>query len=385
MLDIRKGHERTLKIKKNVLGSLVLKGVSILISLLLVPMVLNYLDEERYGLWLTLSSIIGWFSLFDVGLGNGLRNKFAEARALEKDQLAKTYVSTTFAIISIIIVVVLIIFLTINPFLNWTNILNTTTESPQILSTLALIVFVFFCLQFVFKLITSILLADQRPASVDLINVLGSLLSLIIIYVLLNVTNGSLILLGLALSSSPVVVLIIANILVFTGKYRIYKPSIKHVDFKESKSLMGLGFKFFIPQIASLIVFSSSNIIIAQIFNPSEVTVYNIAYKYFSLATMFFQILLAPFWSAFTEAYMKGEMEWIKNAIRKLILLWGMSCIVVVGMVVVANFAYAIWVGEQIDVPMALSICIAIYVCVANWNNIYVSFNAGVSKFFIQV
>jgi len=73
-----------------------LKGISIGISLLLVPLTLNYLDKEGYGLWLTLSSIVSWFSLFDIGLGNGFRNKFAEATAVKNDDLAKTYVSTTF-------------------------------------------------------------------------------------------------------------------------------------------------------------------------------------------------------------------------------------------------------------------------------------------------
>ncbi|KAA6350172.1 hypothetical protein EZS27_002438 [termite gut metagenome] len=385
ILNIKSGHTRSQNIKKNVIASFIFKGISIGISLLLVPMTLNYLDKERYGLWLTLSSVISWFSLFDIGLGNGFRNKFAEALAVKNVSLARIYVSTTFALLSIIIGIVLIIFFLVNPFLDWRAILNTTIENHGELSLLAIIVFTFFCLQFVFKLVTSVLLADQKPALVDLINMLGSLLSLFIIYILIHVSEGSLLLLGLTLSVCPVLVLILSYFVMFTGKYRIYKPGLQYIDFKQSKGLMGLGFLFFIPQMAGLVVFSTSNVLIAQIFTPSDVTVYNIAFKYFSLITLFFQIILVPFWSAFTEAFVKQDIIWIKNAMHKLILFWGISCLAAIVMVMASDFFYKLWVGNQIKIPIQVSVSLAIYVCIGNWNNIFTSFNIGVSKVFIQV
>jgi O-antigen/teichoic acid export membrane protein len=378
-------HSRTLNIQKNVLLSFILKGVSIGISLLLVPLTLNYLDKERYGLWLTLSSIISWFSLFDIGLGNGFRNKFAEAIAQKDDSLAKTYVSTTFVLLSMIIGCVLIIFYAVNPFLDWGKILNTSVETRHTLSLLALIIFTFFALQFVFKLTTSIFLADQKSSLVDLIGVLGSLLSLIIIFLLMRIGERSLLYLGLTLSACPVLVLIITYFFVFWGKYVKYKPSLKCVDFKQSKNLMGLGILFFIPQVCSLIVFSTSNLIITQIFSPADVAVYNIAFKYFSLITMFFQIIVNPFWSAFTEAYIKQDYNWIKNVIRKLIFIWSISCIGLTLMILLSNIAYRLWVGNHIIVPLRVSISLAVYIAIANWNNIFVAFLAGISKYFIGV
>jgi O-antigen/teichoic acid export membrane protein len=385
LIDIKNSHSRSKNITKNVVVSFLLKGISIGISLLMVPMTLNYLDQERYGLWLTMSSIIGWFSLFDIGLGNGFRNKFAEALAIQDVPLAKTYVSTTFALLSIIIGVVLGVFLVVNPFLNWCVILNTQVESQRNLSWLALIIFTFFALQFIFKLTTSVLLADQKSSLVDLIGVSGSLLSLVIVYLLLHIGERSLLFLGLTLSVCPVLVLIGAYFVLFNGKYRQYKPSIKCIDLKRSKGLMGLGLMFFIPQICSLIVFSTSNVIITQLFNPAEVTVYNIAFKYFSVVTLFFNIIITPFWSAFTEAFVKQDIIWIKNVIHKLMLVWGLSCCGCVIMVIVSKLVYHLWVGDQIQIPLPVTIGLAIYVCITNWNSITVSFNAGVSKIFIQV
>ena len=167
---ITKGHERSVNAKKNILASLIIKGCSILISLFLVPLTIHYLNPTRYGIWLTLSSIIGWLGFFDIGFGNGLRNKFAQSIAMGKHEQARVYVSTTYAILSIIIASVLILFFLINPFLDWSRILNTPGSMSGELSILALIVFVFFCLQFVLQLITTVLTANQQPAKASLFN-----------------------------------------------------------------------------------------------------------------------------------------------------------------------------------------------------------------------
>ena len=61
---INKGHKRSVKAKKNILASFMIKGGSIAISLILVPLTINYVNPTSYGIWLTLSSMVGWFWLF---------------------------------------------------------------------------------------------------------------------------------------------------------------------------------------------------------------------------------------------------------------------------------------------------------------------------------
>jgi O-antigen/teichoic acid export membrane protein len=61
---ITKGDGRSVKVKKNILGLFLIKGGSIAISLILVPLTIHYINPSRYGIWLTLSSIIVWFSFF---------------------------------------------------------------------------------------------------------------------------------------------------------------------------------------------------------------------------------------------------------------------------------------------------------------------------------
>src|ERR1700755_3062645 len=86
---LNKGHSRSANARKNILASFLIKGCNIAISLILVPLTIHYVNPTQYGIWLTLSSIIGWFAFFDIGFGNGLRNKFAEAIAKDDHVLAR--------------------------------------------------------------------------------------------------------------------------------------------------------------------------------------------------------------------------------------------------------------------------------------------------------
>src|SRR5690606_34956681 len=98
---------------------------------------------------------------------HGLRNKFAEAVATKNYKLARKYVSTTYAILTIIIFSVLVLFYIVNPLLHWDKILNAPTEMATELSILALVVFSFFAIQFVLKLIATVLSANQEPAKAN--------------------------------------------------------------------------------------------------------------------------------------------------------------------------------------------------------------------------
>ena len=373
------GHERSVKAKKNILSSFVFKGISIIISLLLVPLTIDYLNPTKYGIWITLMSVIAWFNFFDIGLGNGLRNKFATAKAEEKDDLARTYISTTYAIVSIISVALFIIFFIVNQFLDWGKILNTSTDLVE-LEKLVFIVFSVFCLQFIIKLINVVFIADQRPAMSGLINTIGSLFSLITVVILMKTTQGSLLYLGASFSIINLVVPLLAGVWFFNTSYKKYKPSIKHVDFSHLKELMSLGLRFFVMQGAALVVFMTDNIIISQISGPQDVTPYNIAYKYFGIVTMVFTIITTPLWSAYTEAYVKKDFKWIRQITKKVYQLWGAVFVGLILMLFLSNYAYHFWIGDKVMVPFLLSSIMALWVLISTSTMVFSNFLSGISK-----
>jgi len=380
-----KGHERSIKAKKNIIGSFLMKGISIGISLITLPMTLNYVNPSRYGIWLTLSSIVAWFVFFDIGLTQGLRNKFADAKAKNDDSLARVYVSTTYAILCIIFLCIWLLFLFCNNFLNWSKILNVSESMQAEVSTLAVIVFTYFCLSFVLRIITTILLADQQPAKSSFVDLLGQVLSLIVILILVKTTQGSLIKLGIALCVSPLLVLIGANLFLFKGFYKKYRPSISHVRFSYAKGLFNLGLMFFLIQFAGIVQYQTANIIIARNFGTTDVTSYNIVFKYFSVLTMGFNIFLMPFWSASTEAYQKNDIQWIRNGIKKYNQLNILFVIIGIVMLVFSSTVYRLWLGKgTVNIAFPLSLWGFLYFNVYLFGSKYVFFLNGISALRIQ-
>jgi len=221
------GNKRSVAAKKNIIGSLAIKGMSIAISLIMVPLTIHYVNPSQYGVWLTLSSMVAWISFFDIGFTQGLRNKFAEAKANHNLNLAKIYVSTAYFYISVIFVSLWVILFTLNQFVDWRTILNLPFGVTHEITTLVAIILTYFCSQFIFKIINTLLIADQKPALASLLDLIGQILSLAAIFFLTKLTQGSLLKLGLALSIAPTVVIITANIYLFKTRFKEFKPSIK--------------------------------------------------------------------------------------------------------------------------------------------------------------
>jgi O-antigen/teichoic acid export membrane protein len=380
-----KGHERTLTAKKNIAFSFLIKGGSIIISMILIPMTINYVSPIQYGIWLTLSSIIGWFGFFDIGLGNGLKNKLAEAITVKDYKAAKTYVSTTYVLMGIISGSLLVLFLIFDYFANWTKLLNAPPALAHELSIVALFVFGIFVFQFVFQLLNVVAFAAQNTKIVSLNAFLGNLLGISIIFILTRTVKGSLLELCLSIGISPVIILLAFSIVMYNSTYKNYSPSFKYVNFKYAKDVLNLGFKFFIIQLGSLFFYNSDNIIISQIIGPQAVTPYNIGFKYFTVITMISGIIMTPFWPAFTEAYVKKDYAWVKKTVSNLRKICYFLTFLSFCMVMASPIVYRLWVGNKVSVPFSLSVVLGFYTCVSIFRSVFYTFTYATGKISLQL
>ena len=66
-------------------------------SLITVPLALRYLGTERFGLWMTISSVLLMAGFADFGLGNGLLNAVAKAHGKDDIEGIKKAISSGFA------------------------------------------------------------------------------------------------------------------------------------------------------------------------------------------------------------------------------------------------------------------------------------------------
>lgn len=353
---------RTKKAQIHIIYMFLIKACNILINLAYVPLLINGLDQDRYGIWLTITTIVHWIAFFDIGLGNGLRNKLAEAVANNDSVCAKKYVSTTYGTMACLCLLFMVIEICVVPFCDWCYLLNAYSVTNSELTLLMLWVLSSLAFQMLLKLINSILYALQRPALSSLILMLSQLLAFIGVFIYTKICNdASLLELGIIISLAPVIVLLLSTFLLFRFSIPQYTPTFSYFDKTKIKEIIILGSKFFWIQLTALLLFQSNNIIIAHTCGSSSVAEYNIAYKYIGLIEMVFMIIMTPFWSAATEAYSKRDYRWIQNILKRLRSI--VYILIAIGgiLILLSDFAYEWWLSSSIKADKSLMILLLIY------------------------
>ena len=350
-----------------------------------VPLTLHYLDISTYGIWLTITSIVGFIGFFDGGLGNGLKNKLSEAVSNKQMLKAQSYVTSAYIGIIGIVICIVVVFMIVSTFINWTAIL----KSPILLSgevqTTVYIVFILFGIRLIVDLVSVILSAHQLVRVVALNHMIINLFTLVGTFIITKtVHSNKLIYLGSFISAVPVIILIITSIFFFKKEYRHLTPTLKSFDLEILKEIVSLGMTFFVIQIASLIVFSSDNLIITQLFGPGEVASYNICYKYFGILTLGWSIIITPYWVAFNEAFVKKDFKWLRKTIKFLLKAWSLIIIGVILFIAFSTKIYSIWLGKGIIIPLPLSLYMGLFIVLSTNLNICAYFLNGIGKIKLQ-
>ena len=374
------GNSRSVKVKKNIFASVGIRGVSMLVSFALVPLTIGYVSSEMYGVWLAISSVLTWLGFLDIGFSQGLKNRLTEAIAKDEWKRGKALVSTTYFLMILIFVPVCLVMEGVIPLIDWTNLLNVSSQYEQEIRNVMYVLIAFACLQMVVNVLSSVIAAFQKVALSSIFVPLGNIISLVIIYVLTKTCPPSLMALAFSLAAMPIVVMIIASVIFFCGQFKNVSPSVKCIDLSLTKDLFSLGYKFFIINIQVVVLYQSTNILISHVSSPYDVTNYNVAYRLLSCAMMAYTIITAPLWPAYTDAYTRGDFDWLiamRKKMHKVLLLSVLGCALIT---LCSPIIYSIWVGDKVDVPFVMTALVAIYVSVYCWMNLNSTLVVGMSK-----
>ena len=377
---LTKGNSRSVTVKKNIVGSLFLKGISILVSLMLVPATIGYVNAELYGVWLALASMMTWLGFADIGFTQGLKNKLTEAITVSDWEKGRALVSTTYFMMVLIFVPVCIILELLVPLVHWTELLNVSDVYEDDIVRVMYVVVGLTCLQMIVNVLVSVIAAFQKVALSSSFVVIGNIISLVIIYILRATTPPSLLVLALSLAMMPILVTLIASFILYGRNFKNVAPGLSYVNRAYVKDLFSLGYKFFIINIQVLVLYQSTNILIANVSSPLEVAHYNIAYKLLNCAMMVYTIITAPLWPAYTDAYARGDYDWMismRKKMEKILLVSTGGCVL---LVVLSQPIYDIWVGDVVSVPFTMTALVALYVIAYCWMNLNGTLIVGMGK-----
>lgn len=360
--------------------NLALKPVGLIISLIYTPLLLSYLGDEKYGLWVTLLSIINWVNYFDVGIGNGLRNLLSKEIADKKESDIQKSVSTAYVILSGISAILLIAVVICVLAINWNGVFSTQIDMRVPIS----ISFVLIIVNFVLALINTILYALQRSERIAVCNCIAQLINLGGLLVLKYTTESSLIAMSILFGVSTMIVHL-ANSLTIFGKHKCLRPKIKYFSKEKVSSICSVGIKFFVIQIMGMLLFTINDLLISHFFGPTAVTPFSITNKMFNTAYSVFAAFMVPFWSRSTVAFKNHDSRWIKSAICKSYCVCG---VFIVGYILLAVFfkpIVTVWLQKDLEYVPGLVPIMCVFYCLFSLLCVECQFINGSGKINVQL
>ncbi|PSB04095.1 lipopolysaccharide biosynthesis protein [Merismopedia glauca] len=345
--------ERYRRVFATTAASVASKGVSILTNLISVPLTVNYLGTERYGLWMTISSAIALLSFADLGMGSGLLNAIAEADGKDDRHSARVYVSSAFFILLAIAMLILVVFASIYPLIPWERVFNVRSDLAVRESgpTMAVLI-ASFAVNIPLGIAQRVQMGYQEGYKNQLWAIVGGLMGLagLLLGVYFKVGLPWLV---LAISGGPVLGMLINWIVLFGSSRKWLFPQWKYFNWLASRKILGTGTWFFILQILTVVGTASDNLIISQALGASAVASYAVTQKLFSTAFVS-QFFITPLWPAFAEAIARADYNWARKTLnRSLIISSSIGIITALILFIFANKIITIWAGPNL-VPSTL-------------------------------
>jgi O-antigen/teichoic acid export membrane protein len=345
-------------------------GLSMLTVLITVPLTLGYLGPERYGVWMTISSIVTVLAFADLGIGNGLLNAVTEAHGKDDRLAASSYVSSAFFFLSGISLILAVVFALVYPFVPWAKVFNVTSPIAMAEAGPAMAVF-FGCvlINVPLGMVQQVRLGYQEGFATSLWSAAGSVLRLggVLLAIALQ---ASLPWLVLAMTGGPAIAALMNSVEIFGVRKRWLLPRWRFVTSSALTRVAHAGFYFFLIQLSTTVAFSSDNIIAAQILGPEAVTQYAVPARMFSVMTMVLTMALTPLWPAYGESIARGDYQWSRKALSKSLTVIAMITIPVSLLLAgISPQLLQLWVGPQISPTWPLLIGLAIWTIVYSLGN----------------
>jgi len=378
--------ERHRRIALTAFASAAAKFITIVTSFITVPLTLNYLGTERYGLWMTISSVIAMVVFADLGIGNGLMNAVSEAYGKQDKDALKRHIANATLILSIIAVFIMTLFFAAYSFIDWGIFFN--VKSPQAIqeSGPALAVFIVcFAIGVPTGIIQRVQMGLQQGFASSLWQAGGSILGLFLTLLVISF-KGGLPWLVLALGGTPVFMLILNGLVFFTLQRQDLAPDFLKISKPGMKRILHGGLLFFVLQIGVSVAYASDNIIIAKILGADSVAQYSVISKLFEGVLMVIGLTFAPLWPAYGEAKARGDRLWIKKMLARS-MVTTLILVLTSAILLVAYYRplLQLWVGSKHVFPFALVAWYAIWMVLKGLGGTYSMFLNGMNVMRFQL
>lgn len=272
------------QLKKGAILSYFSLLASILVALLYTPIMIRLLGQSEYGLYALIGSLIAYFSVLDLGLGNAIVRYTSRNRAVGDKQI-EAKLNGMFLILYLIIgILTILIGAIIYFYLDdiFTNGLSTSELRKA--KIMVIIITINFAFSFPLAIFGSIIQAYERFVIFKLVEIVRILAVPIITLPFLYLGFGSV---------AMVVIVSVVNIgsllfnLYYCFKYIKIKFHFGKIDLTLLKEILGYSFFVFLGVIVDQIYWNTDQFILGALVGTVSVAIYAIAMQFINMYKRF--------------------------------------------------------------------------------------------------
>jgi len=365
------------KLKKQISFTAVYKVIVLLLNYILIALLIDYLGKENFGIYIALTSLFSWMFLFDLGIAKGMRNFVTIALSNQNIKEAKEYISTAYISILSLTVISCIVIIASLSFVDLQLFFNIDLDNDY-LQNIFLVLIIGFFLKFYFSTVDQLNFATHHSQNVALNSLLVAVLNFIGILILWKLEYTSSVIYAVVIFSISIIVPYLYSTLHFFYKNKELIPSIANYSEKALKNIFSKGSKILFIQIGFLLIIGIDRLILLKYGSAIEVSKYEIIYKVMSIVIFPVSIILAPLWSAFTDAYAKNDITWINSIFNKFyILIFGLLAAVII-LTFLFNYITSFWLGEFPRIDLLIIFTMGILILSLIWSNFHTDFLLGI-------
>ena len=342
------------------------KGVVLVANAISIPIAVRYLGAEEFGVWITISTTLALLILLDLGIANAMTNLISKAYTLEDKELAGRYASTGFWTMVLIAVGLGVIGATVWPFIAWGELFHVSgVEKSRLVSHAVAVAYGVFLVGLPAGLAAKFLGGYQEIRTANIFAAIGAVANLLAVVLITQLHGGMVLLVGGAAGAT-----VGTNLACLAWLWLFHKPwlapTFRRWHTGSVRLLMQSGSELFILQLAGLTVFNSDNIVITHYLGPAQVTPYSVTWKLVGYSALLYTIISPALWPAYAEAYIRGDLRWIRRTLRQVMLatmgVTGLGCIVFLlwGRIIIRLYAGPAAVPNRLLIVL---MCIWILIC----------------------
>lgn len=340
-----------------------------IVSFISLPLTLNYMGDERFGMMTTIVAAVSLMNFADLGLGYGLQNRIPEYASRKEEAQLERAVSSTFFFLCIVSVMILLGFLAVYPFVAWNKLFNVSSATAITESAPSVLVLVLcFSISIPISIVQKIQGGFQEGYFNNFWQSAGSVAGLGLLYLAIVKEAGVPVIIACIYGTNALFLFLNFTNQIAWRRRHLF-PKFKLVDWSILKVILLDGAKFTLIQVMAIGMATSDNLIISQVMRPEAVAPFAVGLKIVSLITIPTLALMSPSLPAINDAIAQNDGVWVNKLFKRGFRL---VCACSIGLFLLfyfgVNYLITVWLGAEHQLSAETVFGFSVFVVYFNLN-----------------